>query len=277
MELRGMERRYGGGDDGIGELGGGSYQYESSGVIMSRDPKPRLRWTADLHNRFVDAVTRLGGPDKATPKSVLRLMGLKGLTLYHLKSHLQKYRLGQLNRRQNPTEQNRESNGPSIISSRLHIEQGSAPDADGLRGQIEVQRRLQEQFEVQNKLQMRIEAQGKYLQAILEKAQKSLSLNMNCAGNLEVTRAQLTDFNLAVSNLMENVNVEDSKENVIGKEQDSLIQIYGVGENQVKKDVKPKVDGSSMHFDLNTIGSYDFFGTNGTKFKSKMFPYRLEN
>lgn len=28
-----------------------------------RDPRPRLRWTPDLHDRFVDAVTRLGGPD----------------------------------------------------------------------------------------------------------------------------------------------------------------------------------------------------------------------
>lgn len=27
------------------------------------DPKPRLRWTADLHDRFVDAVKELGGPD----------------------------------------------------------------------------------------------------------------------------------------------------------------------------------------------------------------------
>lgn len=36
--------------------------YENE-VVMSRDPKPRLRWTADLHDRFVDAVTKLGGPD----------------------------------------------------------------------------------------------------------------------------------------------------------------------------------------------------------------------
>lgn len=41
---------------------GGNYPYEN-GVVMSRDPKPRLRWTADLHHRFVDAVTKLGGPD----------------------------------------------------------------------------------------------------------------------------------------------------------------------------------------------------------------------
>ncbi len=104
----------------------------------SADPKPRLRWTPQLHERFVDAVTQLGGADskltsfsnpfskfsshshlplslshrhthththtlslslslmkknigcaEATPKSVMRVMGIKGLTLYHLKSHLQ--------------------------------------------------------------------------------------------------------------------------------------------------------------------------------------------
>uniref|UniRef100_A0A5B7AS50 Putative Homeodomain-like protein n=1 Tax=Davidia involucrata TaxID=16924 RepID=A0A5B7AS50_DAVIN len=197
-----------GGGDG-GGVGGSCYPYES-GVVMTRDPKPRLRWTADLHNRFVDAVTKLGGPDKATPKSVLRLMGLKGLTLYHLKSHLQKYRLGQQAKKQNTIEQSKENSGDSYghynmqtsntvtNSSRGNSERGEIPIAEALRCQIEVQKKLQEQFEVQKKLQMRIEAQGKYLQAILEKAQKSLSLDMNCTASLEATRAQLTDFNLAL-------------------------------------------------------------------------------
>lgn len=56
---------YGGG--GVGGGGGGEGYGHENGVVMTRDPKPRLRWTADLHDRFVDAVTKLGGPESKFP------------------------------------------------------------------------------------------------------------------------------------------------------------------------------------------------------------------
>lgn len=68
------------------QTGNGS---SDSGLVLSTDAKPRLKWTPDLHARFIEAVNQLGGADKATPKTVMKLMGIPGLTLYHLKSHLQ--------------------------------------------------------------------------------------------------------------------------------------------------------------------------------------------
>ncbi|KAG0482679.1 hypothetical protein HPP92_010763 [Vanilla planifolia] len=153
-----------------------------SGLVLTTDPKPRLRWTVELHDRFVDAVTQLGGPDKATPKTIMRVMGVKGLTLYHLKSHLQKFRLGK--------QPHKEFNDHSKDAAALDM-QRNASSSSGIMGrtmndrnthiteafrmQMEVQRRLHEQLEVQKSLQMKIEAQGKYMQSILEKACQSLA------------------------------------------------------------------------------------------------------
>lgn len=59
----------------------------------SNSNKARVRWTPDLHARFVEGVNMLGGADRATPKGILRQMGVEGMTIFHIKSHLQKYRL----------------------------------------------------------------------------------------------------------------------------------------------------------------------------------------
>ncbi|XAR52814.1 hypothetical protein NMG60_11021091 [Bertholletia excelsa] len=53
---------------------------------------PRLRWTPELHDHFVEAVERLGGKYKATPKRILQMMSVRGLKISHIKSHLQMYR-----------------------------------------------------------------------------------------------------------------------------------------------------------------------------------------
>ncbi|KAI7731470.1 hypothetical protein M8C21_026894 [Ambrosia artemisiifolia] len=133
--------------------------------------KQRLRWTHELHERFVDAVAQLGGPDRATPKGVLRVMGVQGLTIYHVKSHLQKYRLAKYlpdsSSEGKPFDQ-KESGG--MLSS---LDGSSGMQiTEALKLQMEVQKRLHEQLEVQRQLQLRIEAQGKYLKKIIEEQQK---------------------------------------------------------------------------------------------------------
>lgn len=70
--------------------------------------------TIDLHRRFVEAVKRLGGPAKATPKQVQIVMNVRGLQIAHVKSHLQKYRLSLGIQAQN---QNPSSSGEGLEQS----------------------------------------------------------------------------------------------------------------------------------------------------------------
>ncbi|KAI5066387.1 hypothetical protein GOP47_0019011 [Adiantum capillus-veneris] len=146
-------------------------------IVASTDPKPRLRWTPELHDRFVDAVSQLGGADKATPKSLMKVMNVKGLTLYHLKSHLQKYRLGKQPQRDGSNaiecQDHEQMAADQTVASRNQKE--SLEIADACRQQMEVQKQLHEQLEVQRRLQMRMDAQGRYLQLVLEKARELLA------------------------------------------------------------------------------------------------------
>ncbi|GKV13033.1 hypothetical protein SLEP1_g24110 [Rubroshorea leprosula] len=54
--------------------------------------KPKLVWTNELHNRFLQAI-RFLGIEKALPKKILQRMNVPGLTKENISSHLQKYRL----------------------------------------------------------------------------------------------------------------------------------------------------------------------------------------
>ncbi|XP_025804279.1 protein PHR1-LIKE 2-like [Panicum hallii] len=158
-------------------------------LVLTADPKPRLRWTADLHERFVDAVAQLGGPEKATPKTILRTMGVKGLTLFHLKSHLQKYRLGKQSGKEG-SEQSKDASylldaqtGMSV-SPRVPAQdvKESQEVKEALRAQMEVQRRLHEQVEVQKRVQIRMEALQKYIDSILESACKMVTEQFASSG-----------------------------------------------------------------------------------------------
>ncbi|KAF4378171.1 hypothetical protein G4B88_022994 [Cannabis sativa] len=171
--------------------------------------KPRMRWTPELHEAFVEAVNQLGGSERATPKGVLKLMKVEGLTIYHVKSHLQKYRTaryrpesseGTSEKKLTPIEDISSLDlktkqlvfvgvfnlGPCklmILMARVQFVMLNKYRRDllnrgieiteALRMQMEVQKRLHEQLEIQRNLQLRIEEQGRYLQMMFEKQCKS--------------------------------------------------------------------------------------------------------
>jgi len=126
---------------------------------------------------------------EATPKTILRTMGVKGLTLFHLKSHLQKYRLGKQSGKEG-SEQSKDGSylldaqtGMSV-SPRVPAQdvKESQEVKEALRAQMEVQRRLHEQVEVQKRVQIRMEALQKYIDSILESACKMVTEQFASSG-----------------------------------------------------------------------------------------------
>ncbi|KAJ4823945.1 hypothetical protein Tsubulata_016424 [Turnera subulata] len=148
----------------------------SGGNALNSNPslasKQRLRWTHELHERFVDAVAQLGGPDRATPKGVLRVMGVQGLTIYHVKSHLQKYRLAKYLPDSSSDGKKADKKETGDMLSNL----------DGSSG-MQITEALKLQMEVQRQLQLRIEAQGKYLKKIIEEQQRLSGVLVDAPGS----------------------------------------------------------------------------------------------
>uniref|UniRef100_A0A0E0JW16 HTH myb-type domain-containing protein n=1 Tax=Oryza punctata TaxID=4537 RepID=A0A0E0JW16_ORYPU len=109
----------------MGGGGGGG----SSVVVRryNRSEAPRMRWPEELHRRFVHAVRRLGGCHEATPKRIMQLMGAKGVSISHVKSHLQMYR---------------NSNSSSNVNRRHPV----SPQIDWTTAQDQQQRRQMSSF-----------------------------------------------------------------------------------------------------------------------------------
>ncbi|KAF9665440.1 hypothetical protein SADUNF_Sadunf16G0122800 [Salix dunnii] len=140
----------------------------SSGATI--ESKRRVRWTRDLHKRFVESVNRLGGAKKATPKGILKEMDVHGLTIFHVKSHLQKYRAERYlpeSKEVCVSDAGRSERTPTNAVTRFDQKRG-IHIAEALLLQLDVQRRLHEQMEIQRNLQSRIEEQGRQLKQMLD-------------------------------------------------------------------------------------------------------------
>lgn len=181
--------------------------------------KQRMRWTPEKHERFVQAVNQLGGCERATPKAVLKLMNYDDMTIYHVKSHLQKYRTARY--RPDPSEGTSEKKNSSVDElPSLDLRTGIGL-TEALRLQMEVQKQLHEQLEIQRTLQLRIEEQGRYLQMMFEKQCQTNKEKMKLCSS---TEHQTSDTSVQVTENESSGKDEAGKrtdDNTVDKDEDS--------------------------------------------------------
>ncbi|KOM52364.1 hypothetical protein LR48_Vigan09g102300 [Vigna angularis] len=111
----------------------------------------------------------------------MRTMNVKGLTLYHLKSHLQKYRLGKQSGKDSDEgckdgSYLQESPGTDNSSPKLPTSDANEGHEvkEALRAQMEVQSKLHLLVEAEKHLQIRQDAERRYM-GMLERACKMLA------------------------------------------------------------------------------------------------------
>ncbi|XP_022742645.1 myb family transcription factor PHL5-like isoform X2 [Durio zibethinus] len=176
----------------------------STGAVVAS--KTRIRWTQDLHEKFVECVKCLGGAEKATPKAILKLMDTEGLTIFHVKSHLQKYRFakhmpdsaeGKLEKIIRTTDVTQID-----VKTGLHL-------TEALQLQLDFQRRLHEQLEIQRNLQLQIEEQGRQLKMMIDqqtKTKESLLKNQDFDITTFDPSFSLEDIEASIAENSENVH-----------------------------------------------------------------------
>ncbi|XP_057486525.1 protein PHOSPHATE STARVATION RESPONSE 1-like isoform X2 [Actinidia eriantha] len=169
-----------------GPSAGGGVSVNSSNSVppgATLASKTRIRWTQDLHDRFVECVNRLGGPEKATPKAILKQMETEGLTILHVKSHLQKYRIAKYMPESTEGKSEKKTNMNDATGMQIK---------EALQLQLDVQRQLHEQLEIQRNLQLRIEEQGRQLRQMFDQQQNA---NKNLF-EMESSSLTLSDYPL---------------------------------------------------------------------------------
>ncbi|CAN6889287.1 unnamed protein product [Brassica oleracea] len=134
-----------------------------------------MRWTPELHEAFVDAINQLGGSERATPKAVLKLINSPGLTIYHVKSHLQKCRTARYKPEISVDTERPPLKTLKTIEDIKSLDLKTSIEITKLHGyKWKFRKNSMKQLEVQRTLQLQIEEQGWYLQMMIEKQQQKM-------------------------------------------------------------------------------------------------------